>query len=127
MIQQRTILKICDNSGAKTVRCIKVLGGFKKQYAKLGDIIIVSIQNLRNVSKKKIKLKKGEVYKALIVKTKLNCTKKDGTNFRFNENSAILLNKQGSSLGTRITSTLPKSLKKKKFQKLISISAGIIP
>jgi large subunit ribosomal protein L14 len=68
MIQQETILKVIDNSGAKTVKCIKVLGGFKKKYAKLGDIIVVSIQQLRSKAKKTSKVKKGEVYKALILK-----------------------------------------------------------
>jgi large subunit ribosomal protein L14 len=70
MIQQQSILKVSDNSGAKTVRCLKVLGGFKKKYARLGDIIIVSVQQLRNKSKKISKVKKREIYKALILRTK---------------------------------------------------------
>jgi large subunit ribosomal protein L14 len=70
MIQQQSILKVSDNSGAKTVKCLKVLGGFKKKYAKLGDIIIVSVQQLRNKSKKTSKVKKREIYKALILRTK---------------------------------------------------------
>jgi large subunit ribosomal protein L14 len=70
MIQQQSILKVSDNSGAKTVRCLKILGGFKKKYARLGDIIIVSVQQLRNKSKKTSKVKKREVYKALILRTK---------------------------------------------------------
>lgn len=70
MIQQQSILKVSDNSGAKTVRCLKVLGGFKKKYARLGDIIIVSVQQLRNKSKKTSKVKKREIYKALILRTK---------------------------------------------------------
>ena len=70
MIQQQSILKVSDNSGAKIVRCLKVLGGFKKKYARLGDIVIVSVQQLRNKSKKTSKVKKREIYKALIVRTK---------------------------------------------------------
>lgn len=70
MIQQQTILRVSDNSGARTVRCIKVLGGFKRQYAKLGDIIVVSVQKLRNRSRKTSKVKKKEVYRALIIRTK---------------------------------------------------------
>ena len=70
MIQQQSILKVSDNSGAKTVKCLKVLGGFKKKYARLGDIIIVSVQQLRNKSKKTSKVKKREIYKALILRTK---------------------------------------------------------
>ena len=76
MIQQKTILKVFDNSGAKTVRCIKVLGGFKKRYASLGDIIVVSVQKLRNRSKKTSKVKKKEVYKALVLRTKILYKKK---------------------------------------------------
>ena len=76
MIQQETILQVADNSGAKTVKCIKVLGGYKKKYAKLGDIVVVSIQKLRNKSKFTSKVKKGEIYKALILRTKKKKKKK---------------------------------------------------
>jgi large subunit ribosomal protein L14 len=79
MIQQQTILKVSDNSGAKTVKCIKVLGGFKKKFAKLGNTIVVSIQELRNKSRKTSKVKKGEVFKALIIKTKSKQQNKDGS------------------------------------------------
>ena len=110
MIQQKTILKVFDNSGAKTVRCIKVLGGFKKKYASLGDTIVVSVQTLRNKSKKTSKVKK-----------------KDGSTIIFNENSVALMNKQGNPIGTRIIGPLPKLLlKKKKIQKFLSISTGLI-
>lgn len=126
MIQQQTILKVSDNSGAKTAKCIKVLGGFKKKYAKLGDIIIVSIQKLRNKSKNTSKVKKGEVYKALIIRTKTKYIKKDGTQIWFNENSITLLNKQENPVGTRIIGPISKVLKKKQFQKILSISSGLI-
>jgi large subunit ribosomal protein L14 len=126
MIQQRTILKVSDNSGAKTVRCIKVLGGFKKKYAKLGDIIVVSVQKLRNKSKKTSKVRQKEVYKALIIRTKVGLTKKNGTNIMFKENAVSLMNKQGNPVGTRIIGPIPKSLKTKKLQKFISISTGLI-
>jgi large subunit ribosomal protein L14 len=117
MIQQKTILKVFDNSGAKTVRCIKVLGGFKKKYASLGDIIVVSVQ----------KLKKKEVYRALIIRTKTPYKKKDGSTIIFNENSVALMNKQGNPIGTRIIGPLPKLfLKKRKVQKFLSISTGLI-
>lgn len=125
MIQSQTILKVSDNSGAKTVKCIKVLGGFKKKYAKLGDTIIVSIQQLRNKVKKTSKVKKGEVYKALIVKTKTAYKKKDGSFIKFTENAVALMNKQENPLSTRIVGPLPKLLKRKKFQKFISISPGL--
>ena len=126
MIQQRSVLKVSDNSGAKTVRCIKVLGGFKKQYAKVGDVIIVSIQQLRNKFKKTSKVKKKEIYRALILRTKSKINKKTGVETCFSENSVALLNKQGNPLGTRIIGPIPRLLRKKKFQKFISISRGFI-
>ena len=126
MIQSQTILKVSDNSGAKTVKCIKVLGGFKKKYAKLGDIIIVSIQRLRNKSKKTSKVKKGEVYKALIIRTKVTHQKKDGSKTTFTENSVALMNKQENPVSTRIIGPMPKSLKKKRLQKFIGISSGVV-
>ncbi len=126
MIQQKTILKVYDNSGAKTVRCIKVLGGFKKKYASLGDTIVVSVQKLRKKSKKTSKVKKKEVYRALIIRTKIPYKKKDGSTIIFNENSVALMNKQGNPIGTRIMGPLPKFLKKRKVQKFLSISTGLI-
>lgn len=126
MIQQQTILKVSDNSGAKTVICIKVLGGFKKKYATLGDIIVVSVQKLRNKLKKTSKVKKKEIYKALIIRTKTHSKKKDGFNTLFKENSVVLINNQGNPIGTRVIGPLPKKLKNKNFQKLISISNGLI-
>ena len=126
MIQQKTILKVFDNSGAKTVRCIKVLGGFKKKYASLGDVIVVSVQKLRNKSKKTSKVKKKEVYRALIIRTKTPYKKIDGSTIIFNENSVALMNKQGNPVGTRIIGPLPKLLKKRKVQKFLSISTSLI-
>jgi large subunit ribosomal protein L14 len=126
MIQQRTILKVSDNSGAKIVRCIKVLGGFKKRYAGVGDKIVVSVQKLRNKAKNTAKVKKKEVYQALILRTKAITTKKDGSAIFFKENAVALLNKQGNPIGTRIIGPLPSILKKTKNQKLISLSSGLI-
>lgn len=126
MIQTQTVLKVFDNSGAKTVKCIKVLGGFKKKVANLGENIIVSVQNLRKKSKKNSKVKKGEVYQALIIRTKNIYKKKDGSQIRFDENAVVLLNKQNIPLGTRIIGPIPKILKNKKNKKFIFISAGLI-
>ena len=125
MIQQRTVLKVSDNSGAKTARCLKVLGGFKKKYAKLGDIIVISVQQLRNKSKKTSKVKKKEIYKALIIRTKTKYRKKTGYATFFKENAIALLNKQGNPIGTRIIGPMSRDLKKKNLQKFISISAGL--
>ena len=126
MIQPQTILRIADNSGAKTVKCIKVLGGFKKRTAKLGDIIIVSVQKLRNKSKKTSKVKKGEVYKALIIRTKITATENTGLNLEFKDNTAVLINKQGNPIGTRIMGPIPKTLQRKTLQKFTTIAAGFI-
>ncbi len=128
MIQQQTIVKVSDNSGARTAKCIKVLGGFKKKYAKVGDIIVVSVQELRNKEKEITKVKEGEVYKALVLRTKFKCTnKKIGYDILFEENSVALINKQDSPIGTRIIGpVLKKILKKKKFQKFISLSSELI-
>ena len=126
MIQHQTILKVADNSGAKTVKCIKVLGGFKKRYARLGDIIVVSVQQLRNKSKKTSKVLKGGVFRALVIRTKTQYRKKDGSLFALNENSVTLINKQGNPIGTRILGPIPKVLKKKKFMKFVSLSVGLI-
>lgn len=126
MIQQQTILKVADNSGAKTVKCVKVLEGFKKRYAKLGDLIVVSVQQLRNKSKKTSKVLKGGVFRALVIRTKTQFQKRDGSSFILSENSVTLLNKQGNPIGTRILGPMPKTLKKKKFMKFASISVGLL-
>lgn len=126
MIQQETLLKVADNSGAKTVKCIKVLGGFKKRYANLGDIIVVSVQQLRNKSKSTSKVLKGGVFRALVIRTKKFYRKRDGSLFRLEENAVALINKQGNPIGTRILGPVPKVLKKKKFMKFVSLSIGLI-
>ena len=118
MIQQQSVLKVVDNSGAKNVRCIKVLGGFKKRYASLGDIIVVSVQQLRNKSKKTSKVLKGAVFRALVVRTKVNKQKKDGFIRTLQENSVVLINKQGNPIGTRIIGPISKTLKKKKIYQI---------
>ena len=126
MIQQQTILKVADNSGAKTVKCIKILGGFRKRYANLGDIIVVSVQQLRNKSKKTSKVLKGGVFWALVIRTKTQIIRRDGSFFKLSENSVTLLNKQGNPIGTRILGPIPKVLKKKKFMKFASLSVGLV-
>lgn len=131
MIQQESILQVADNSGAKTVKCIKILGGYKKKHAKLGDMIITSVQELRNKSKITSKVKKGEIYKALIIRTKKTFNKKDGTvilcqkNTKKN-NAVILISRKGNLIGTRITEPVPFSLRKKQYAKFTSISPSLI-
>ena len=126
MIQQETILKVADNSGAKTVKCIKVLGGFKRRYANLGDIIVVSVQQLRNKSKSTSKVLKGGVFRALVLRTRKKYKRRDGLVFTLEENAVALINKQGNPIGTRILGPIPKVLKKKNFMKFVSLSVGLI-
>jgi large subunit ribosomal protein L14 len=126
MIQQQTILKVTDNSGAKTVKCIKVLKGFNRRFAVLGDIIITAVQKLRNKSRFTSKVQKGEIYKAIIVRTKKKTVKKDGTVFFFQSNGVSLINKQGKPIASRILGPIPKSLRKKKTIKLAALSSGFI-
>lgn len=126
MIQSQTILKIADNSGAKTVKCIKILEGFKKRTAKLGDVIVVSVQKLRNKSKKTSKVKKGEIYKALIIRTRVMNKESSGIKLKFKDNAVVLMNKQGNPIGTRIIGPIPKILQKKALQKFTTLAAGLI-
>jgi len=125
MIQQQTLLKVADNSGAKLVKCIKVLGGLKRKTAFTGDIIVVSIIKLRNRSKITSKVKKGEVYKALILRTKSKIMKKSYQLFS-NGNYVCLINKQGKPISTRILGPIPSLLKHKKYIKLSSLSSGFM-
>lgn len=126
MIQQQTVLKVSDNSGAKFVKCIKVLGGFKRKFAFTGDVIVVSVLKLRNKSKYNSKVKKGDVYKALILKTKGLNHKVTGFKNTFNDNTVCLINKQGKPLFTRVFGQVPKTLKKHKWIKISNLSSGFI-
>ena len=125
MIQQQTVLNVSDNSGAKLVKCIKVLGGFKKKTAGIGNIIVVSVLKLRNKSKKVSKVKKGEVLKALIIRTKFKKLKSDGSYIWFGNNSVSLLNKQNKPIGSRVLGPTPSYLISEKFSKIVSTSHGI--
>ena len=126
MIQQQTILRVTDNSGAKTVKCIKVLNGFKRRFAILGDSVIVSVQKLRNKARSTSKVRKGEIHKAIIIRTKNKTIKKDGTLLFFQSNAVSLINKQGKPIASRNIGPIPKILKKKKKNKFVSLSSGFI-
>lgn len=125
MIQQQTILKVSDNSGAKTAKCIKILGGFKKRFGYVGDIVIVSIQQLRNKSKKTAKVKKGGIYKALLIRTKKKIKNREGSFTIFNNNAVSLINKHNSPIATRILGPVSKKLKTNNI-KLATISASFV-
>jgi large subunit ribosomal protein L14 len=126
MIQQQTTLKVTDNSGAKTVKCIKVLNGFNRRFSVLGDTIIVSIQKLRNRSRLTSKVQKGEVHKAVIIRTKNKIIKKDGTVIFFQSNAVSLINKQGKPIASRIIGPIPKIFKKRKKLKFATLSAEFV-
>jgi large subunit ribosomal protein L14 len=125
MIQQQTLLKVADNSGAKIVKCIKVLGGFRKKQAKIGDIVVVSVKKLRDNPKKMTRLKKKDIFKAVVIRTTKSLSKNNGFFFGFEGNFVILLDKQENPLGTRLNGFLPKKIKKK-FNKLVSLSPNSI-
>jgi len=122
MIQMTTVLDVADNSGAKKLFCIKVLGGSKRKYASLGDIIVVSIKEaIPNA-----KVKKGDVAKAVIVRTAKEVARPDGSYIRFDSNSAVLLNKDNEPIGTRIFGPVARELRAKKFMKIISLAPEVL-
>lgn len=122
MIQQQTILNVADNSGAKKLMCIKVLGGTRRKYASIGDIIVVSIKEAVPRSK----VRKGDVKKAVIVRTKREVKRSDGTYIRFDENSAVLINEAREPIGTRIFGPVARELRGKKFMKIISLAPEVL-
>ncbi len=122
MIQEETNLVVADNSGAKKVRCIRVLGGSNRRYASLGDVIVVSVKSAIPGGN----VKKGEVSKAVIVRTKKEVRRTDGSYIRFDENAAVLLNAQGEPKGTRIFGPVARELRDKKFMKIISLAPEVI-
>ncbi len=122
MIQQQTVLQVADNSGARRVMCIKVLGGSRRRYATVGDIIVVSVKEAMPNSK----VKKGDVKKAVIVRTKKQLRRHDGSTIRFDENSAVLVSEQGDPLGTRIFGPVARELRGKKYAKIISLAPEVL-
>jgi large subunit ribosomal protein L14 len=122
MIQQQTMLNVADNSGAKRIMCIKVLGGSRRRYASVGDIIVVSIKEaIPNA-----KVKKGDVKKAVIVRTAKGLRRADGSMISFDENSAVLIGDQGEPLGTRIFGPVARELRGKKYAKIISLAPEVL-
>ncbi|MEW6653154.1 MAG: 50S ribosomal protein L14 [Bacteroidota bacterium] len=122
MIQEETNLVVADNSGAKRVRCIRVLGGSNRRYASVGDIIVVSVKTAIPGGG----VKKGEVSRAVIVRTKKEVRRNDGSYIRFDENAAVLLNAQGEPRGTRIFGPVARELRDKKFMKIISLAPEVL-
>lgn len=122
MIQSETRLTVADNSGARVLYCIKVLGGSKRRYASLGDIIVVSVKDaIPNA-----KVKKGDVVKAVVVRTAKEVRRPDGSWIRFDDNSAVLINNQGEPLGTRIFGPVARELRAKRFMKIVSLAPEVL-
>ena len=122
MIQTTTVLNSADNSGAKKLFCIKVLGGTRRRYATIGDIIVVAVKEaLPNA-----KVKKGDVKKGVIVRTRKEIRRADGTHIRFDENSIVLIDQAGEPIGTRIFGPVARELRAKKFMKIISLAPEVL-
>ncbi len=122
MIQEETNLVVADNSGAKKVRCIRVLGGHEKRYAGVGDLIVVAVKSAIPGAP----VKKGEVSRAVVVRTKKEIGRKDGSYIRFDENAVVLLNPQGEPRGTRIFGPVARELRERQFMKIVSLAPEVL-
>lgn len=122
MIQETTVLNSADNSGAKKLYCIKVLGGSKRRYASIGDVIVVSVKE----AMPNAKVKKGDVKKGVVVRTRKEIRRADGTYIRFDENSIVLIDANGEPLGTRIFGPVARELRAKRFMKIISLAPEVL-
>ena len=122
MIQMQTNLDVADNSGARRVQCIKVLGGSKRRYASVGDIIVVSVKE----AIPRGRVKKGNVMKAVVVRTAKDIRRGDGQSIRFDRNAAVLINNNGEPIGTRIFGPVPRELRSKNHMKIISLAPEVL-
>lgn len=122
MIQSETRLTVADNSGAKELYCIKVLGGSKRRYASIGDIIVCSVKE----AIPKAKVSKGDVVQAVIVRTKKEISRPDGSKIRFDDNSAVILSKSNEPIGTRIFGPVARELRAKRFMKIVSLAPDVL-
>ncbi|ABK43376.1 LSU ribosomal protein L14P [Magnetococcus marinus MC-1] len=122
MIQVESRLEVADNSGAKKVQCIKVIGGSKRRYARVGDVIIVAVK----AALPRGKVKKGEVARAVVVRTKKEISRPDGSLIRFDKNAAVLINKAGEPVGTRIFGPVTRELRARNYMKIISLAPEVL-
>mgnify|MGYP001070747570 CR=1 FL=1 len=122
MIQSESRLRVADNSGAKEVMCIKVIGGSKRRYAGIGDVIIVSIKD----AIPRGKVKKGDIHRAVIVRTKQPLKRKDSSQIRFDDNAVVLIDKSGEPLGTRIFGSITRELRRGGYMKIISLAPEVL-
>ena len=122
MIQAETKLQVADNSGAKTLYCVRVLGGSRRRYARIGDIIVVAVKEAIPHAK----VKKGDVMRAVVVRTKKELRRPDGSYIKFDDNSAVLINQHGEPIGTRIFGPVARELRAKRFMKIISLAPEVL-
>ena len=122
MIQTESMLEVADNSGARRVQCIKVLGGSKRKYASVGDVIVVTVKE----AIPRGRVKKGEVLQAVVVRTAKDIRRQDGSAIRFDSNAAVLINKQGDPIGTRIFGPVTRELRAKQYMKIISLAPEVL-
>ena len=122
MIQQETFLKVADNTGAKEIKCIRVMGGSKRKYGNIGDVIVASVRKAAPGGT----VKKGEVVKAVIVRSAHGVRRADGTYVRFDENAAVLIREDGNPTGTRIFGPVARELREKDFMKILSLAPEVI-
>ncbi|MGB0748775.1 MAG: 50S ribosomal protein L14 [Magnetospiraceae bacterium] len=122
MIQAESNLEVADNSGARRVQCIKVLGGSKRKYASIGDVIVVSVKE----AIPRGRVKKGDVHQAVVVRTAKDIKRADGSVIRFDRNAAVLINKQGEPIGTRIFGPVTRELRAKRYMKIISLAPEVL-
>lgn len=122
MIQEYTILDVADNTGAKKIRCFKVLGGTRRRYARIGDVIVASVREATPDAT----VKKGSVVKAVIVRTTKELAREDGSYVKFDSNAAVIINNQNEPVGTRIFGAVGRELRKKNFMKIISLAPEVI-
>ena len=122
MVQQQTILKVADNTGAKEIMCIRCLGGSYRKYARVGDVIVASVKSAAPGGM----VKKGDVVKAVVVRTKKPTRRADGSYIRFDENAAVIINEDGNSKGTRIFGPIARELREKNYMKILSLAPEVL-
>jgi large subunit ribosomal protein L14 len=122
MIQMESVLDVADNSGARSVKCVKVLGGSKRKYASVGDIIVVAIRDASPSGK----VKKGDIARAVVVRTRKELRRSDGSYIRFDTNSAVLINKDNEPIGSRIFGPVARELRARRFMKIVSLAPEVL-
>ncbi len=124
MVQERTVLKVADNSGAKIVRCFRVLGGSRKRYARVGDVIVASVQTAE--PRNKLGIKKKDIIRAVVVRSRAPMRRPDGSYVRFDENAVILIDAKRQPRATRVFGPIPKELKEKGYDKIVSLAPVVV-